>query len=121
MPRITNWMLESRTPSLTYRNTETGARAVLHRAPNSYVYKWRAVILVDGYPVWSRGFETKDAKILRDELRNRSNPRLICPDCLNDDVVVGQKAADGAKVQRWFDCRDCGYESRSEIVYGAER
>ena len=62
MPRITNWTRESRTPSLAYRNTETEARAVLHRAPNSYVYKWRAVILVDGYPIWSRGFETKEAK-----------------------------------------------------------
>jgi len=76
MPRITNWRRESRTPTLAYRNTETGARAVLHRAPDSYRYKWRGVILVDGYPVWSRGYETKDAKSFRDELRKRPAPEL---------------------------------------------
>jgi transposase-like protein len=48
-------------------------------------------------------------------------PELNCPECPNDDVLVGQKPADGANVQRWFDCPDCGYEGRSEIVYGAER
>ncbi|MCU4927075.1 hypothetical protein OB905_13985 [Halobacteria archaeon AArc-dxtr1] len=121
MPPIPKWTRESRVPSLKYRNTETNARAVLHRAPDSYVYKWRAVILVDDYPVWSRGVETKEVDALRDELRKRPNPRLICPECLNDNIVVGQKSADGAKVQRWFECRDCGYESPSAIVYGAER
>jgi len=30
--------------------------------------------------------------------------------------VVGEKAADGANVQRWFDCPGCGYEARSKIV-----
>lgn len=64
MPRIPNWTRESRTPSLTYRNTESRARAVLHRAPNSYTDKWRAAILVDGYPIWSRGFERKGADTL---------------------------------------------------------
>ena len=43
--------------------TETDARAVLRRAPNSYVHTWRAALLVEGYPVWSRGFTTKDATI----------------------------------------------------------
>ncbi len=100
---------------------ETGARAVLHRAPDSYVHKWRAAILVEGYPVWSRGVKTKEADALRDGLRKRPNPRLICPECPNDNVVVCQKSADGAKVQRWFECRECGFESRSAIVYGAER
>jgi len=42
--------------------TETGARAVLHRGPDSYRYKWRAAILVDGYPVWSRGFERRSRR-----------------------------------------------------------
>lgn len=121
MPRITNWTRESRTPKLAYRNTETNAHAVLHRAPNSYIHKWRAAILVDGYPVWSRGFATKDATSLRDELRKRPLPELPCQECPNDDVVVGQKSADGAKVQRWFECRECGYESRSAVIYGAER
>ncbi|WP_081927556.1 MULTISPECIES: DUF7568 family protein [Halobacteriales] len=121
MPRITNWTRESRTPKLAYRNTETNAHAVFHRAPDSYIHKWRAAILVDGYPVWSRGFETKEATSLRDELRKRPHPELPCPECLIDDVVVGQKSADGAKVQRWFECRECGYESRSAIIYGPER
>jgi len=71
MPRITNWRRESRSPTLAYRNTETGVQAVLHRAPDSYRYKWRGAILVDGYPVWSRGYETKDATAFRDELRER--------------------------------------------------
>ena len=121
MPPIPNWTRESRTPSLAYRNTETDARAVLHRAPDSYVYKWRAAILVDGYPIWSRGSKTKEAQALRDELRNRPGPNLRCPDCMVDAVAVSQKSADGAKVQRWFECRNCGYESPSEIVYGPER
>ncbi|ELY93158.1 DUF7568 family protein [Natrialba taiwanensis] len=121
MPRITNWRRESRSPTLAYRNTETGARAVLHRAPDSYRYKWRGAIIVDGYPVWSRGYETKDATSFRDELRERPAPDLSCPVCPNDDVRVGEKAADGAKIQRWYDCPDCGYESPSRIVYGAER
>jgi DNA-directed RNA polymerase subunit M/transcription elongation factor TFIIS len=121
MPRLTKWTRESRTPTLAYRHTETDARAVLHRAPNSYVHKWRAAILVEDYPVWSRGFATKDATSLRDELEKRPEPALRCPECPNDEVVVGQKSTDGAKIQRWFECRECGYESRSAIVYGPER
>jgi predicted RNA-binding Zn-ribbon protein involved in translation (DUF1610 family) len=121
MPRITNWRRASRTPTLAYRNTETGARAVLHRAPNSYRYNWLGAIIVDVYPVWSRGFETKEATKFRDALRNRPAPELNCPDCPNQDVLVGEKSADGAKVQRWFDCPDCGFEASSKIVYGAER
>ncbi len=91
MPQITNWTRETRTPTLAYRNTETGARAVLHRAPDSYAYKWRAAILVDGYPVWSQGFETKEATSFRDALRNRPAPEHSCPECPNDVVIVGQK------------------------------
>ena len=121
MPRITNWRRESCSPTLAYRNTETSARAVLHRAPDSYRYKWRGAILVDGYPVWSRGYETKDATSFRDELRERPFPALSCPKCPRVDVRVGEKAADRAKVQRWYDCPDCGYEAPSRIVYGAER
>jgi len=121
MPRITNWRRESRTPKLAYRNTETGARAVLHQAPDSYRYKWRGVILADGYPVWSWGYETKDAKSFRDELRKRPAPELSCPECPNSDVAIGGKTAVGAKIQRWFKCRNCGYEASSRIVYGAER
>ena len=121
MSRITNWQRESRSPTLAYRNTETGARAVLHRAPHSYRYKWRAAILADGYPVWSRGFETKETTTFRDVLRDKPAPELTCPECPNDDVVVGQKSADSAKVQQWFDCPDYGYEGRSKIVYGTER
>ncbi|AFK20779.1 hypothetical protein C439_16563 [Haloferax mediterranei ATCC 33500] len=54
-------------------------------------------------------------------LRERPAPELSCPECPSDDVRVGEKAADGAKVQRWYDCPDCGYEAPSRIVYGAER
>jgi len=36
------------------------------------------------------------------------------------DLLVGEKLADGLKVQRWFHCPDCGYEWRPKIVYGAE-
>jgi predicted RNA-binding Zn-ribbon protein involved in translation (DUF1610 family) len=94
---------------------------VLHRAPDSYRYKWRGVILVDGYPVWSQGYDTKDATSFRDVFRERSAPTLRCPECPNDDVLVGEKSADGAKLQWWSDCPDCGYEAPSRIVYGAER
>ena len=120
MPRITNWRRESRTPTLAYRNTETGARAVLHRAPDSYRYKWRGAILVDGYQVWSWGYETKDAKSFRDELRKRPAPELSCPECPNSDVAIEGKTAVGAKIQRWFKCRNCGYEASSRIVYDVE-
>ena len=99
MTRLTNWTRESRTPTLVYQNTEADARAVLHRAPDSYRYKWRAAILVDGYPVWSRGFATKKATSLRDELQKRPQPALRCLECPKDEVVVGQKSADGAKIQ----------------------
>lgn len=58
---------------------------------------------------------------LRDELEKRPEPELSCPECPTDEVVVGQKSADGAKIQRWFECREYGYGSRSEIVYGPER
>jgi len=108
MTRLTNWTRESCTPTLAYRNTETNARAVLHRAPDSYIHTWRAAILVESYPVWSRGSPTKDATSLRDELETRSQPELRCPECPNDEVVVGQKSANGATVQRWFECRECG-------------
>ena len=121
MAPLPNWRRESRTPTLAYRNTVTGARAVLHRAPDAYRYRWRGAILVDGYPIWSRGFETKAATTFRDALRERLAPELNCPECPNDDVVVGQTAADGATVQRWFDCPACGYEAPSKSVYGAER
>jgi len=94
---------------------------VLHRAPDTYRYKWRGAILVDGYPVWSRGFETKTATTFRDVLRDKPSPELTCPSCLTNGVVIGEKAADGATVQRWFDCPDCGYDGRSKVVYNAER
>ena len=71
--------------------------------------------------MWSRGFEMKNATSLQDELKKRPQPEFRCPECPNDEVVVGQKSADGAKIQWWFECRECGYESRSAIVYGPER
>ena len=77
--------------------------------------------LVDGYPIWSRGFETKEVTTFRDALQDRPAPELTCPECPNDNVLVGEKSADGAKVQCWFDCPGCGYEAPSRIVYGAER
>jgi len=45
----------------------------------------------------------------------------MCPECPNDHVLIGEKAADGAKVQRWYDCPDCGCEAPSRSIYGAER
>jgi len=121
MLRITNCRRESCMPPLAYRNTETGARPALNRPSDSYRYIWRAAILVDGYPVWSRGSETNEATKSRDALRNRPAPELNCPECPNEDVLVGEKSADGAKFQCWFDCPDCGFEAPSKIVYGAER
>jgi predicted RNA-binding Zn-ribbon protein involved in translation (DUF1610 family) len=121
MARIPNWTRESRSPTLAYRNTELRARAVLHRTPETHTSKWRGVILAEGYPVWSRNYETKDSAAFQDALRERPAPELTCPECPNDDVLVGEKAADGARVQRWYDCPDCGYEAPSRIVYGAER
>lgn len=94
---------------------------ILHRAPESYRHKWRGAILVDGYPTWTQGFATKAAGTFRDELRERPAPELRCPECGNDDVLVGEKSTDGTAVQRWFDCSDCGYEVPSRIVYGTER
>jgi predicted RNA-binding Zn-ribbon protein involved in translation (DUF1610 family) len=79
------------------------------------------VILVEGYPVWSRNFDTKESTDFRDVLRERPVPELTCPECPNDDVLVGAKSADGGTVQRWYDCPECGYEAPSRIVYGAER
>ena len=65
--------------------------------------------------------ETKDAKAFRNVLRDHPAPEMSYPECLDGDVVVGGKSADGAKVQRWFECQNCGYEAPSRIVYGAER
>jgi predicted RNA-binding Zn-ribbon protein involved in translation (DUF1610 family) len=121
MPRIPHWARKSRSPTLAYRNTKTDARAVLHRAPDSYRYTWRGVILAEGYPIWVRGSPTKEAAAFREALRERPAPELACPDCGTADVVVGEKAADGAAVERWFDCPACGHEAPSRIVYGAER
>jgi predicted RNA-binding Zn-ribbon protein involved in translation (DUF1610 family) len=119
--RITNFDEGSRSYTLAYQNTETGTRAVLYHVPDSYRYKWSGSILVDGYMVWSRGYGTKDATTFRDALRDRPVPELNCPECPNDDILVGEKSAGGAKVQRWFDCPDCGFEAPSKIVYGAAR
>ncbi|WP_226007957.1 DUF7568 family protein [Natrinema salinisoli] len=88
MPGITNWRRESRSQTLAYRNTETDMRVVLHRALDSYRYKWSGVILVDGYPIWSQGYETKDVKSFRDALRERPIPELSCQECPNVDVLL---------------------------------
>ena len=76
--------------------------------PRTPTYKWRAAILADGYPVWLRGFETKEATKFRDALRDRPAPELNYPECPNDDFLVGEKAADRANVQRWYDCPTVG-------------
>ncbi|MFT4963003.1 MAG: putative RNA-binding Zn-ribbon protein involved in translation (DUF1610 family) [Halobacteriales archaeon] len=68
--------------------------------------------------VW---FGTKEATLPRDGLRKRPQSDLPCPECPNDDVLIGEKSADGATVQRWYDWPDCGYEAPSRIVYGVER
>lgn len=46
---------------------------------------------------------------------------LPCSECPTDDAIVCQKNADGTKIQRWFECRDCSYNSRSATIYGLER
>ena len=89
MTQIPNWSLESRTPTLTFRITETNARAALHRTPDTFPLKWRAKILVEDYPVWTRGFETKESAAFGDVLRKRPAPELGCPACVNEDVIVG--------------------------------
>ena len=71
--------------------------------------------------MWSRGYETKDGKSFRDELRKQPAPELSCSQCPNDDVLIGEKSADGPKVQRRFDYPDCGHEAPSRIIYGGER
>ncbi len=45
---IINWRRESRSLTLAYQNTEAGYRAILYRPSESYWYKWRGVIPVDG-------------------------------------------------------------------------
>jgi predicted RNA-binding Zn-ribbon protein involved in translation (DUF1610 family) len=121
MPPIKNWSRESRTPALRYRNRETPARAILHRAPNTYRHKWRGAILVRGYPIWTQGFETKEKRRFRDELRDRPAPNLTCPECPDDDIVVGMKSASDGAIKVWFNCRACGYEAPSRIVYPQEQ
>jgi len=66
------------------------------------------------------GYETKDATAFRDELRERP-ARTSAVRSVRTRTFVSEKAADGANVQRWYDCPDCGYEAPSRIVYGAER
>ncbi|WP_449404848.1 DUF7568 family protein [Halogeometricum pallidum] len=65
--------------------------------------KWCGTILVDGYPVWSRGYETKGSTSFHDVFRQPSASELSCPACSSDDVLIGEKSADGSKVQRWYD------------------
>lgn len=121
MARIPQWTRESRSPCLRYRNTETEAHAVLHRAPSSYAKKWRGVIVARGYPVWLRGFATRETAVFRAALRDRPAPELRCRECESSEVVVGGSVADGGAVDRWYDFRDCGYEAPSQVVYAAER
>ena len=61
-----------------------------------------------------------------DEPRPLVDPMDDTDRCFKDGVGVGgdcndRSNADGAKIQPWFECRRCGYESRSAIVYGPER
>lgn len=121
MPRITNWDRKSRTPKLEYRNRETGARAVLSRTPSSHRYKWRGVILVEGYPIWIGNYDKKKATEFREALKENTAPELTCPECPNSNVLVGDKSASGGAVKRWYDCPDCGYQSPAKYVYPAER
>jgi len=120
MPRITNWRRESArrrsrigTPRLVCKPSciERQIRIGTNGVEQSSSTATRGVVA---------GYETKDATAFRDELRSvPPGPQLSrCP---NEDVRVGEKAADGANVQRWYDCPDCGYEAPSRIVYGAER
>jgi len=67
------------------------------------------------------GYETKDAKSFRDELRKRPSARTELSRVSEQRRGNRGKTADGAKIQRWFECRNCGYEASSRIVYGAER
>jgi hypothetical protein len=101
MPRITNWQRESRSPTLAYRNIDN--RSTSRPASSAG--------LLPVQVAWSNpcrrlprlvgGYETKDATSFPNEPRKRPAPALSCPECPNDDVRVGEKAADGAKVQRW--------------------
>jgi len=118
--RITNWRRESRSPTLAYRNTETGVQAVLHRAPDSYRYKWRGAILVDGYPVWSRGTRRKTRR------RSVTSSGSVPPgpqlsgvsergrSCRRESGRRGECPAVVRLPRLWV-------RSPSRIVYGAER
>lgn len=74
MLKITNWTRENRTPTLAYRNANTDARA-----SDTYRYTWRAAILVDGHPVWIRGFDTKATVTLRKARRSGRRQRYTVP------------------------------------------
>ncbi|ELZ32444.1 hypothetical protein C474_06472 [Halogeometricum pallidum JCM 14848] len=53
--------------------------------------------------MWSRGYETKGSTSFHDVFRQPSASELSCPACSSDDVLIGEKSADGSKVQRWYD------------------
>lgn len=121
MPPITNWKPVADGSRLEYRNQKTDARAVFARTPDSHRAKWRGVILVRGYPLISRSFDTKETTSFRDLLRDNPAPELACQSCGSNDLRRGSKPEGRGKKKKWYDCRDCGYEAPSKLVYPAEQ
>jgi predicted RNA-binding Zn-ribbon protein involved in translation (DUF1610 family) len=119
MAPIRNWSKVNSGTKEQWKNRETGALAVVARGPEGYFYDWIACIFHRGYPVYSRGEDTKnEAKpALISELRDRPAPEVECRECGQTDLRIGSKSKGPGTKKRWYDCPECGYSGEGQIVY----